>query len=300
MQSRIIAPPAYNNIEEKIAQYPSLDNLDETLANLGLSDHRTQVVFVLDISSSMDAGTVKNHPTHLISEGHMDSVIRQIARLARVFDNDGQMQIYSFGKNVNPAVITLDVRSDESIRSFSVQNDIIDTLLDKNIRSDTNYAPVLNSIIADFYPENAKHPRKKIKNYNDGVFVFWVTDGACNDRSASLESFIRASYCGGLFIKIIGLGDADFSFLQKLDDLMVNKSGCCFFSHNNARLIDNVDFKDFSVNVLKKDCISNELILDEYIPFLLESIKRQLISKDRGLTGNATEIKHFNIQGRMS
>jgi len=299
MYSRVSAPPAYENQAEKFEQKASIGNLDETLADLGLSDHRTRVVFVLDISGSMDDGTVEDRPTSLILGGHMDRIIRQLARLARVFDDDGKMQIYSFGKTVNSDVVILDVTSDEAIYNFSVQQDIIEPLENKSIRYDTNYAPVMNKIISDFYPKNEKSPGKKIRNDGEGLFVFWVTDGDCHDCSASLDAFIRASYCGGLFLKLIGLGDANFSFLEKLDDLKV-KGGCCgLFSGKNTRLIDNVDFKDFSVSSLKEGRISYELILEEYVPFLVESKALGLVSGDRGLTGNASDMKNFKVEGRM-
>lgn len=314
MHPRNFAPPAY---DEEVAEQKHQgendrnifdENLDETLAHEGLLDHKTRVAFVLDISNSMDSGTGSG-PTRLILDGHMDKVVRRLACLARAFDDDGIMPIYSFGKTVNANTFPLDVNSEKNVQEFSIQKNIIESVEDRTIRTATNYAPIMRKLIADFYPDRLKNLGKRRKNKGPGRFVFWVTDGDCQDHADSIQAFIDAASCGGFFVKFIGLGSAKFDFLQRLDDLPVKPQGSkltdyCFFpcagsTNKNMRMIDNVDFKGCSIEYLNENGISYPLVLEEYSQFLNESCNAGMISDNTGLTGNAREMKDYAEGGRI-
>ena len=79
-----------------------------------------------------------------------------------------------------------------------------------------------------------------IKKIEYPVYVIFLTDGDCSDKSDTYE-VVRELSNGGAFIQFIGIGDASFSTLQKLDDL-------------SGRKLDNADF--FAVDDI--DSISDD------------------------------------------
>ncbi|MDX1902208.1 MAG: VWA domain-containing protein [Gammaproteobacteria bacterium] len=289
-------PPGYEYKEEDQIYANKKEHCHEVLSDMGLEKHKTQVVFVLDISGSMDAE---------IKAGHIDSFVKKIALLAGELDDDQRLQIFSFGTTVSDVVLELNLQNPHEVMNFSVREDILNKINPAEvaqIRDGTNYAPVLNEIMKRYYPETKQSPLKKIhRDASKGVFVIFLTDGDCHDKKASSEAVIQSSYCGGLFIKFVGIDIAKeqnkkgFRFLEGLDDMAVS-SGCGRFFNASTRYIDNVDFLKCKPSEVEN--LPYEELLREYVPFLSQSAQKNLL-RNPGLTEDA-QYASIRDQGRTT
>lgn len=257
---------------------------DTELGNYGLCNHKTRVIFVLDISQSMD---------EVIESGLVDRFVRNASHLANAFDDNGILEIYSFGSTVNPDIVKLDCFDRDQVQNFSVEQNIIEPLRAKKrgaLRGGTAYAPVLSKVIDDCYPNSRGKQFQKIPA-EQGAFVIFVTDGDCQDKKSAIRAALRSSWCGGLFFKYIALGGQkdSFALLQELDDMQVATDCWCFmFGSRSRSLLDNADFLHLpdagSIAELQYGAL-----LKEYPTFLKESLQKKLLTGDVGLTENAIE-----------
>lgn len=160
------------------------------LEKKSLSDVKSQVVLVLDISKSMNP---------LFKNGVIQELVQRILGLALNFDDDGNIDVVLFGTNayqVTPAKL-------ENLDGY-VENEILSNY---KIIEATKYATALK-LIKEKYQGNKSDP----------VFVIFVTDGNNSDKKETTDLIIELSK-ESIFFQFVGIGKETFPYLNKLDEL---------------------------------------------------------------------------------
>lgn len=184
------------------------------------SRSQAQVVLALDFSGSMSS---------LYNNGTVQKTVERILPFGLAFDDNGEVDTYLFENRYN--------KVKQSVTLENAENYVNDKILGKYEMGGTNYAPVLNAIYDDFKPSKSGGlfglgGTEQPMEYP--VYIIFITDGDNFDKPET-ESVIKKMSEKGFFIQFIGIGNAGFSFLEKLDDM-------------GGRKLDNVNF--FNVNNL--------------------------------------------------
>lgn len=226
----------------------SVINLNKSLIDLtkktgvNLGNHKARVAVVMDYSGSM---------RRLYTTGAVQRVLTRLMPLALRFDDNGELDIWLFNQGYM------------SIPSMTLENfdDYINQVANKSgFRfGATSYAPVLEDVLRTYFNKKTSllkglFGRKNEQVEEPPVFVIFITDGANNDRGAT-NTVIRNSANERIFIQFVGIGDEEFQYLQKLDDL-------------KDRPVDNTGFikvKDFEM--LKDEEVYN-MLLSQYPEWL--------------------------------
>lgn len=205
---------------------------------LNLDGVKAQVILCLDFSGSMSS---------LYSSGKVQELTERLLPLGLAFDDNGEVDFYLFHDGV--------IKVSETLTRANLNGYINSKVLGKYSMGGTNYAPIINQVVED-YAGAAKRQGlfgKKVqeeKKFDMPVYVIFITDGENGDKSAAEEAIKNASRFG-IFFQFVGIGGAQFTFLQKLDNL-------------SGRVIDNANF--FKVDDLsrKTDEELYQLLLTEF------------------------------------
>ena len=187
-----------------------------------------RVVFVLDHSGSMRG---------MYRDGTVQDVLERIFPVAMYFDDNAEMEFYWFDSGF---------RELEPVNYDTIEDYVQRVILSKKEHfGGTNYAPVMQEILIRYVKRDpAKIP----------TFVIFITDGNNADKAATKAVLTEASHFN-LFWKFVGIGNEEFAFLQRLDDL-------------KGRLIDNANF----ISVKDLSAIPDEslyaMLLEEYAGWL--------------------------------
>lgn len=214
--------------------------------NKQLGGLRAQVVIVLDRSGSMD---------HLYESGFVQRVLERLVPVAMQFDDNGEMELYMFENKCTKHPTAINERSVDGIvaRELSRYN-----------YGGTSYAPPIKKIIEDYVQiDKGGFFSKSTVKSTDPVYVIFITDGENSDREAA-ENAIKEASKYGIFFQFVGIGNADFIFLNKLDTM-------------EGRYIDNANF--FPVNDLDKvpDGELYERLLGEFPLWIKEARSKNII-----------------------
>ena len=182
------------------------------------SRSQAQVVLALDFSGSMST---------LYNNGTVQKTVERILPFGLAFDDNGEVDTYLFENRYN--------KVKQSVTLENAENYVNDKILGKYEMGGTNYAPVLNAIYDDFKPSKSGGlfglgGTEQPMEYP--VYIIFITDGDNFDKPET-ESVIKKMSEKGFFIQFIGIGNAGFSFLEKLDDM-------------GGRKLDNVNFFNVS------------------------------------------------------
>ena len=214
-----------------------------SLEKKGLGDHRAKVALCLDISGSMSS---------MYSSGVVQEFVERILALGCRLDDDGSIDVFLFGVNGHqPAPITT--------KDF---NGYIKRMLVQHpLEGDTKYATAIE-LVRKFYTDY-KYERAEPLKMDTPVYVMFLTDGQPSDKAQATRALKNASF-EPIFWQFMGVGGADFSYLEKLDDL-------------DGRYIDNADF--FSVQNLKamSDDQLYEKLTNEYPGWLKLAATKGLV-----------------------
>lgn len=170
--------------------------------NIDFANLKSRVKLALDYSGSMNT---------MYNNGTVQNVINKLFPLALKFDDDGEMECYLYSNGY------------KEIKPCTMNN--YDTYVSNVIKKSsfsmcgTEYAPVLKQI------------HKKVKN-DIPDFVIFITDGDNFDKPET-DSIIREMSTDNCFVMFVGIGNASFSYLEKLDNL-------------TGRPIDNTGFVKFA------------------------------------------------------
>ncbi len=211
----------------------SLDKkLGELMEEKGvdLRAHICRVELYIDISLSME-WRYKN--------GSVQRALTRIFPIAVRFDDDKVMPVSAFGNNV----YTL---ADMTLQNYS--NYVEKEILSKHsINEGTKYAPFVKQAI-----------KRAKKDSQYPLFNIVITDGDCWDKQESDEAF-RKSANYKTFFQCVGIGDDDFKYLRKIDDL-------------DGRQVDNTAFVAVDeIEKLSDDELYDKLL--EQYPQWLQAMK---------------------------
>jgi len=226
-----------------------------------LNTQKSRVAVVMDFSGSMG---------RLYRDGTVQAVLERLLPIAMQFDDNGEMELWTFDDGFRrfPNI---------TINNFYgyVQREI----LDKQYHMGTTYyAPVIKDVTKKYMQEEPAN----LPNY-----VLFITDGDNFDKSETKNIMTEYSKYP-IFWQFVGIGDEEFSFLKKLDDM-------------SGRYVDNADF--FSLNDFQR-IDDNELyrrLLTEYPQWLALPQVQSMIQGNIPNFSNAqaTEPKKKGIFGKL-
>ena len=214
-----------------------------SLDKAGIGPHRARVGLALDVSASME---------RMYRDETVTAVCAQILGLALNFDDDGDIEVFSFGSD-DRIIGTLKAKDFERAAAWVLKE------IGGSLQGSTNYAGVINRAVGHYFGQEALPGGKPAKR-NGGsfdfgiyraepgeyptipcetpVYLLFVTDGDNQDKPATREAIINASRLG-MYIQFVGVGRGSFQFLKELDGLVgrsIDNAG--FFSVNNPANID--------------------------------------------------------------
>ncbi|MCC7697022.1 VWA domain-containing protein [Janthinobacterium sp. EB271-G4-7A] len=217
-----------------------------SLQKVGLLDHRAKVCLCLDISGSMG---------RLYIEGLVQRFAERILALGCKFDDDGEIDVFLFGKNVHhPAPMDLS----------NCNTYVGRAIIRHPLEGDTRYGAAMQAIRAFYFPDAAGGERTRPVAAELPVYVMFVTDGGTSDQ-ATTEKQLRWASNEPIFWQFMGIGkgrkskskflaafaDSDFPFLEKLDELQ-------------GRLVDNANYFSVSSPDEHSDEELYDLLMTEY------------------------------------
>lgn len=203
---------------------------------------KAQVVSVVDYSASMSG---------LYNNGTVQDTVERILPLGLAFDDDERVDSYLFHDKYKelPAI------------TLNNLDGYVQTEIKRHSMGSTSYAPVLNAIKDKFKPSSFLGMGSKTMEYP--VYIIFIVDGGNDDRDAT-EKVIREMSEMGFFIQFVGIGNASFSFLEKLDDLP-------------GRKLDNANFfKVSDIRSMSDDSLYQGL-MKEYPQWLLQAKDAKLV-----------------------
>lgn len=232
------------NIEKTAPKLVSLTKKAAlSLEKRGLGQHRARVALCLDISYSMSS---------MYNNGLIQNFVERILALGCRLDDDGSIDVFLFGKGAYQA---------ESISIQDFSGYVNRTIKSYPLEGDTKYGTAIE-LVRKFYTPY-QYERSEPHKQELPIYVMFLTDGQPTDKAQSTRALKNSSY-EPIFWQFMGVGDTNFSYLEKLDDLP-------------GRYIDNADF--FSVSSLNfmSDDILYESITNEYPSWLKQAKIKNLI-----------------------
>lgn len=191
---------------------------------IGLGDQKAEVVLIMDKSGSMD---------WLYKNGFVTRTCERLFPLALAFDDDGEMPLIGFHNSAKKVLNVTESNFDQIIPE-----------LNKLSWGGTYYEKPLNIIKEDY--SNKKTGimgmfSKSSQKRKYPVYVMFITDGN-NDDQAATERIIKELATAPVYIQFVGIGNAKFSFLEKLDDLSGReRDNCGFFQANDLDKLSDTD-----------------------------------------------------------
>lgn len=252
------------DLEKRVAQSaPQLVNLVKSAAvsleKAGLGQHRAKVCLVLDISGSMST---------LYRKGLVQQFAERILALGCRFDDDGEIDVFLFGRNVHQG----------APMGLSNWSNYIRQVIDKHpLEGDTRYGAAIEAVRRHYFPDSRGGERKSALKAEVPVYVMFVTDGSTSDKPLT-ERQLRWASREPIFWQFMGIGkgrksrskalasfaDSDFPFLEKLDEL-------------DGRMIDNADFFAVSSPDEHSDGALYDLLMNEYPQWVKEARQHGMI-----------------------
>lgn len=166
-------------------------------SKIDMSKHTARVALAMDYSGSM---------SELYEFGEVQKAITRLLPIALKFDDNGELETWLFSNNYK-MLDTMTIKNyDGYVKKVMRRSGII--------MGGTSYSPVLEDIV-EYYKD--KHPS------DIPAFVMFITDGENNDHRDT-ESIIRELSNYNMFVQFVGIGDENFNFLEKLDDLTGRKT----------------------------------------------------------------------------
>lgn len=185
---------------------------------IDLSKHRARVFVAMDISGSMNL---------LFKNGCVQNTLTRLLPIALRFDDDGMLEVYVFNRAATkmPAM---------NIKNY--ENYVNDVLIQNGYgpNGGTNYAPAIGKVVADYRNNGSQYP----------AFGIFITDGE-NDDYRETDMEVRKSSLYRIFFQFVGIGNENFKYLKRLDNLTgrkVDNTAFCRISDLN-KLTDEELFK---------------------------------------------------------
>ena len=190
-----------------------------------------------------------------------ERAIKACGNIVAYYDYDQKFPVYGFGAKTDP-------NEDEANMCFNINNEndpeiyLIDNIIEKyhecldrlTFAGPTYFSPIINKVISNI---------KKSNNPLEYEILMILTDGVIDDMDDTIDALVEGSFLP-LSVIIIGIGDADFTNMEKLDGdeiPLISREGV----KRMRDLVQFVPFKKFENNEKK-------LALE-----VLEEIPRQIV-----------------------
>ncbi|UHA74017.1 VWA domain-containing protein [Paenibacillus sp. 481] len=218
----------------------------------GLGNQTAEVWAVIDISASIRS---------YFENGTMQAIIDRAMAVGMGFDANKQIDVVSFGVNSH-------YEGTVTERNYSgFANDIYRK---RNLEGGTQYAEAIKTIrdktimakqggIAGFFGV-----KKETKTLDKPVYVLFFTDGDNQDKDETTK-LIKELSKYGIFFQFIGVGNASFNYLQKLDDM-------------SGRVLDNVDFFPAKDVVSMDNKVLFEKMINEFAKWVPQARAKGIIN----------------------
>lgn len=198
----------------------AVQNAKFVVEKRGVPNIKAQVIMNLDVSGSA---------RQLFASGQMQEAFQRIVPLGLIFDDNGELDVFTFADSSS-------IYHVQPCATKENYNDYIKRNILENrsvpLWGGTDYAPVLeeNLKVMGFYKKTGggffTKPKVELSRTSSSGFpsiVYFFTDGANNDKSATMRLLEQ---CQGvntqMYVMFVGIGSADFSFIQKLGDKFDN------------------------------------------------------------------------------
>ncbi len=260
------------NMEKQIAgSSPQLLSLTKTAAvsldKRGLGEHSARVALCLDISGSMHG---------LYRSGKIQKLAERILALGLRFDDDGQVDVFLFGKNGYTA----------GSLGLSNHNTYVPDLLNRHKLDGGTYYGKAMMLVRQHYFGTADL-RHAPFGQDLPVYVMFVTDGRTMDEAVTRDQIIASSF-EPLFWQFLAIGTSplaiapgaparkpsrwgggrrsgsEFEFLEELDAM-------------TGRFVDNANFFAVEDPATIPDADLYELLMGEYPGWLQLARQRGLL-----------------------
>lgn len=214
---------------------------------LGIEGQKAQVVLALDYSGSMGS---------LYRSGTVQEVVEKLMPIAMAFDDNQEIDFYLF------------TNSYRKMKNITLQNLVgyVSSFFNASDLGATSYAPVLQAIVDDFTTKKGGLlglSKKRIETLDYPVYVMFITDGNCDDKSET-ERVIREASKSGIFFQFVGIGYEQFMFLDKLDNL-------------TGRALDNANFFKIQNIGMENDSSLYAKLLNEFPTWIPQARAKGMI-----------------------
>lgn len=193
-----------------------------------LMDKPSRVAVVMDYSGSMGS---------LYRSGIVQAVLERLLPIAMQFDDNGEMELWIFSNgfyrlpNITLKNFYEYVKREIESKGYSMGG--------------TEYAPVMNDVVHKYIKEDPAN----LPNY-----IMFITDGDNSDASETTRVITEASKYP-IFWQFVGIGNATFRFLKKLDDM-------------DGRYVDNANFFELNDVMSISDGELYKRLMGEYPSWL--------------------------------
>lgn len=210
----------------------------------GIENLVAQVVLVLDCSLSMN---------HLFDSGNVQETIARILPVGLGFDDNQSVDVILFHNTVK--------QMKESITRQNVFT-YVDLIKQTGfLYGGTNYAPAVKEVTSVFGKKGGFF--SKSKKMDMPVYVIFITDGECMDKQET-DRAIRDASEHAIYFQFVGIGNADFNYLEKLDNL-------------SGRKLDNAGFLKVKDMTKGDDAQIYDALMKEFPTFVQEAKNKGMI-----------------------
>ncbi|SUO94374.1 VWA domain-containing protein [Suttonella ornithocola] len=195
------------------------------LRKLGIEQEKMRVILVMDASGSMSS---------TYRSGKVQETLERLVPVASKLDDDGQLEFYYYASRfaylgtINEHHMTDFIGNEMpqkrqakdpefKIRLQKIAADIKQNIDLTSIGGSNNEPPVMEDILQRCH-----------KNTGEPTLVLFITDGGVS-HNAAIKHILREASQRALFWQFIGLGNANYGILRKLDTL-------------DGRIVDNAGF----------------------------------------------------------
>ncbi|QCR31003.1 VWA domain-containing protein [Lysinibacillus sp. SGAir0095] len=207
------------------------------LTKKNLTGVRAKVGLVLDISGSM---------RRLYKVGEVQEAVERIAAVASQFDDDGSLDIWVYDNEF----ARLPEVTEHNLLGYVEKNILNNGEIHKFGRNDE--PQVMADVMKKYTVEEPN---------DEPVFLIFINDGGCKP---GIKKFIVESSTKPIFWQFVGIGDANFDVLRKLDTM-------------EGRFIDNASFFHFEDIEKVTDEQLYDNLLNEFPSWLKEAKEKGII-----------------------
>ena len=204
-------------------------------SGVDLGSTRAKVVVVLDYSGSMSS---------LYTNGTVQRTLNRLVPLGLTFDDNGTIDVFLFSNSYKKL---------DDLNLLNYENYVNTVARSSSMTmGGTSYAPVLRAIIegdtkqTGFFFIKTEYTPPIVDN-GDPTFLLFITDGENSDCNAT-DAIIRKASSMNVFIQFIGIGNEQFHYLRRLDDLPGRMRDNTGFSKMQS--LDNASDQELYTNVL--------------------------------------------------